>query len=156
MMRDGDTTGRCLRRLIGKSGPTTIALVGLLSHDRAALAVPAAPRRGAARALASDRGQSTVEMLGLLPLLVAVTLGAVQTLAAGASRSAASAAAEAAAMAILQGGDPTRAARAAAPSWATSRMSITVTGRHVHVRITPRSVLPGLSGLLTTTADATA
>lgn len=108
------------------------------------------------RPLASSSGQSSIEILGLLPLLVAVTLVAAQLLAAGVAHSAATSAAEAAAMAIVAGTDPTDAAHAAAPSWSRRRMSIRITGRHVRIRITPPGLVPGTSGLLATTAEADA
>jgi hypothetical protein len=103
-----------------------------------------------------SRGQSSIEILGLLPLLVTLTLAAAQLLAAGVAHSAATSAAEAAAMAIVSGTDPTDAARAAAPAWSRRRMSIAIAGRHVHVRIAPPGLLPGASGLLATTAEADA
>jgi hypothetical protein len=104
---------------------------------------------------ASD-GQSTIELLGALPLLLIIVLASAQLLAAGAGHSAASAAAEAAAMALVQGGNPSAAARAAAPGWAHARISVDVSGRHVRVHLTPPGLLPGLSGLLSTTAEADA
>jgi Flp pilus assembly protein TadG len=107
-------------------------------------------------ALASSRGQSSIELLGLLPLLAAVTLGLAELLAAGLAHSAASSAAEAAAMAIVAGTDPTIAARAAAPAWSRSRMTVSIHGRHVTIHITPPGLLPGTSQLLATTADADA
>ncbi len=59
-------------------------------------------------------------------------------------------------MALLQGGDPLAAARSAAPGWAHPHISVRVSGRHARVRLTPPSLLPGLSGLLSTTAEADA
>ena len=101
-------------------------------------------------------GQSTVELLGAIPLLLIVVLAAAELLAAGAARVSASSAADAAAMALLQGGDPSAAARSAAPGWTHSRIAVQVTGRHARVRLTPPSLVPGLSGLLSTTAEADA
>lgn len=101
-------------------------------------------------------GQSSVELLGLLPLLTLVTLALAQLLAAGVARSAASTAAEAGAMAVLQGGDPAAAARAAAPGWSRERLTVRVHDRRVRVRITPLGLVPGTSRLLTTTAVADA
>jgi hypothetical protein len=106
--------------------------------------------------MTDDRGQSSIEMVGLLPLVVLVVLVVAQLLAAGAARSAASSAAEAAAMAIVQGGDPERAARDAAPTWGRPRVGVRVVGRHVRVRITPAAVLPVLPRQLATTAEADA
>jgi hypothetical protein len=106
--------------------------------------------------VSDERGQSSIEMVGLLPLVVLVVLVVGQLLAAGAARSAASSAAEAAAMAIVQGGDAERAARDAAPGWTRRRVDVRVSARHVRVRITPAAVLPILAGRLTATAEADA
>lgn len=92
----------------------------------------------------------------MVPLCVIVALGAGEVLAAGVARSAAGGAAQAAAMALVQGGDPEQAARAAAPGWAHSRVTLTVSGRHVHVRVAPPGLLPGTAGLLATDAEADA
>jgi hypothetical protein len=97
-----------------------------------------------------------VEILGVLPLLVVVVLAAAELLAAGAARVSASSAANAAAMALLQGGDASAAARAAAPGWSHPRIAVHVSGRHARVRLSPPSLVPGLAGLLSTTAEADA
>jgi hypothetical protein len=97
-----------------------------------------------------------VELLGVLPLLVVLVLAAAEGLAAGAARSAASGGAEAGAMAILQGGDPAAAARAAAPGWSHARLAVRVSGRAVTVRATPPALLPWLPRLLSSTATASA
>jgi hypothetical protein len=104
----------------------------------------------------ADSGQSTIEILGTLPLLIVVVLAAAELLAAGAARTSASSAAEAAAMALLQGGDPAAAARAAAPGWSHPHISIRIADRRVRVYLAPPRLLPGLSGLLSTTAEADA
>lgn len=103
-----------------------------------------------------ERGQASVELVGVLPLCVAVALGAGQLLAAGAAREAAGGAAQAGAMAIIQGGDAADAARRSAPGWAKERLTVAVAGRRVRVRVRPRSVVPGAGELLvaTRTADA--
>ncbi len=123
----------------------------------------AVPRRcWAGRARRSHRflgrcdGQSSVELLGAIPLLLVVVLAAAELLAAGAARVSAASAADAAAMALLQGGDPAAAARSAAPGWARPRIVVNVSGRHARVRLTPPSLVPGLAGLLSTTAEADA
>ena len=54
----------------------------------------------------SSSGQSTVELVGLLPLLLAVGLGVSTLLSAGAAEQAAGGAAEAGAVALLQGATP--------------------------------------------------
>jgi Flp pilus assembly protein TadG len=86
-------------------------------------------------------GQSTVEVIGLLPLLLAVGLGVFAFLSAGAAREAASGAAEAGAVALLQGRDARAAARAALPGWPRRRTRITVAGRRVRVSVTPSGPL---------------
>ena len=108
------------------------------------------------RRLRADDGQSSIELLATIPLLTVVVLAAAQLLTAGATRISASSAAEAAAMALLQGGSPTTAAHAATPGWAHPRITVRTTGRHVRVRLRPPGLLPGLSGLLTATAEADA
>jgi Flp pilus assembly protein TadG len=106
--------------------------------------------------LCREAGQASVEVVALLPIVAAVALAVMALLAAGQAREVAGHAATAAAMAILQGGDPEGAARAAAPSWPRSRMDVRVSGRRVRVRVRPRAPfgLPG--GLLeaSVTADA--
>jgi Flp pilus assembly protein TadG len=96
-------------------------------------------------------GQSTVEVVGLLPLLLAVGLGVFALLSAGAAREAAGAAAEAGAVALLQGRDAKSAARAALPGW--SRIRISVAGRRVTVSVTPSGPL-GARLRATASADA--
>jgi hypothetical protein len=92
----------------------------------------------------------------MVPLCLVVALGAGELLAAGAARSAAGSAAQAAAMALVQGGDPDDAARAAAPDWAAPRLAVHVSGRHVRVRVAPPGLLPGTADLLATEAEADA
>jgi Flp pilus assembly protein TadG len=116
----------------------------------------AASGRPPRRFLSLCDGQSTVEIVGALPLLVVVVLAAAELLAAGAARVSASSAADAAAMALLQGGDPAAAARSAAPDWTHSHITVHVSGRHARVRLSPPSLVPGLSNLLSTTAKADA
>ena len=106
--------------------------------------------------LRSEHGQSSIELLGVLPLLMVLILAAAEVLAAGGARTAASSAAEAGAMAILQGGDPSAAAHAAAPGWTHARLSIRVSARHVTVRATPPALLPWLPSLLSSTTTASA
>ena len=52
-------------------------------------------------------------------------------------------------MAILEGGDPAAAARAAVPSWTGARAAVKVDGRTVRVALRPPGVIPALSSLLT-------
>ncbi|MDX6679835.1 MAG: hypothetical protein QOE31_3887 [Solirubrobacteraceae bacterium] len=103
-----------------------------------------------------ERGQASVELVVLAPLLVAIVLAAAQLLAAGAAGELADHAAEAGAVAILEGGDPAAAARDAVPGWSRRRMSVRVTGRRVSVRLRPPSPIPELARMLEAgrTADA--
>ena len=101
-----------------------------------------------------ERGQASVELLGLLPLLLAVALAATQLLAVGYSSVLAGNAAEAAALAVAGGGDPAAAARQALPGWSRARLEVAVNGGDVRVRLRPPVLLPPLAGELTVTADA--
>lgn len=104
-----------------------------------------------------QRGQATVELVALLPLLIAVALAAGQALAAGVAHELAGQAAQAGAMALVQGdGDAAAAARDALPGWSRDRVRVVVRGRRVRVVVRPVAVLPGLAGRLTAdrTADA--
>ena len=105
-------------------------------------------RRGA------ERGQASVELLALLPLLLAVALGAAQVLAVGYASVLAGNAAEAAALALAGGGDPETAAHRALPGWSRKRLEVAVKGGDVRVRLRPPVLLPPLAGELEATAEA--
>ena len=104
----------------------------------------------------SERGQAAVELVGMLPLLFLVVLAVAQVLAAGLAREAAHHAAQAGAMALLQGGDPVKEARAAAPDWSRRRLSVSVRGRTVRVHVVPPALVPGTGRLLASTSSASA
>lgn len=101
-------------------------------------------------------GQSSVELMALLPLLVVVALGVAQLLAAGVGRELAGHAAENGAIALADGEDVEDAVRDALPGWAKGRVQVTVRGRQVRVRLTPVTVFPGAGEALRseTLADA--
>lgn len=105
--------------------------------------------------MSSQRGQSTVEMVALLPVLAAVGLALMQLLAAGAAAEYAGHAAEAGAVAIVQGHDPVQAARKAVPAW-SRRVDVKVDGRRVEVRLTPPAIVAALGRLLAASAEADA
>lgn len=112
-----------------------------------------------ARALGSgggETGQASVELVVLAPLLVAVIVAAAQLLAAGAAVGLADHAAEAGAVALLEGGDPTAAARAAVPGWSRERMTVRVAGRRVRVRLRPPAPVAALGELLEASREADA
>ena len=85
----------------------------------------------------SARGQSTVEVVGLLPLLLAVGLAVLSLLSAGRAQEAAGSAAEAGAVALLQGREPRAAVRSALAGWPARRTQVRITGRRVTIRVTP-------------------
>jgi hypothetical protein len=101
-------------------------------------------------------GQAAVELVGMLPLLFLVVAAAAQVLVAGLAREAAHHAAQSGAMALLQGADPGEQARAAAPDWSRRRLSVSVDGRDVRVRIVPPALVPGTGKLLAATSSASA
>jgi len=103
-----------------------------------------------------SRGQTTVELVGILPLAVLVALAIGQLLAAGAARELAGNAAEAGAAAMLQGTDPKAAARDALPGWSEDLVDVSVTDRRVRVRLRPVPVIPGVAHRLTATVVADA
>jgi hypothetical protein len=113
----------------------------------------AASSRGPCAGIA---GQAAVELVALLPLVVAVALAVLQALAAGVASELAGHAAQSGAVAIAEGRDGEAAARAALPGWARSRVEVTVRDARVQVRVTPPSLLPGVADRLAVTASADA
>ncbi|HEX8120601.1 MAG TPA: hypothetical protein VF549_04965 [Solirubrobacteraceae bacterium] len=106
--------------------------------------------------LTSARGQASVELVAMVPLLVAVALALGQVLAAGAARELAGHAAEAAAIALARGGDPRAAARDALPGWSRDRLDVSVDGRRVTAKVRPVAFVPPLAERLDATATADA
>ena len=104
----------------------------------------------------AERGQSTVELVAMLPLLLVIMVAVAQLLVAGAAAQYAEHAAEAGAIAKLEGGDAPDAVRAAVPGWSRSRLEVSVHGRTVKVAVRPAALVPVLARLLTAHAEATA
>ena len=102
-----------------------------------------------------ERGQATLELLGLLPLLLAVALAGAQLLAVGYSSILAGNAAEAGALALAGGGDPGRGARAALPGWSRAHARVSVSGGEVRVRLRPPTLLRSLAERLEVSASTT-
>lgn len=104
----------------------------------------------------SERGQASVELVAMVPLLVAVALALGQLLAAGAARELAGHAAEAGAIALGRGADPRAAARDALPGWSRERLEVEVKGRRVRATLQPLPLVPPLAERLrsSVTADA--
>jgi hypothetical protein len=98
----------------------------------------------------SERGQATVEFLGILPAALLVVLVAWQLLLAGQATWLAGNAARVAARAQAVGGDPAGAARSALPSHLRRHLEVVPDGRHgrVEVRVRVPLVLRGWSGPL--------
>lgn len=97
----------------------------------------------------AERGQATVELVAMIPLLFVVVYAAVQLLVAGAAGQFAGHAAEAGVVAMLEGGDAAAAARGAVPGWSRSRMDVSVRGGVVRVAVVPSALVPGLARMLT-------
>ena len=93
------------------------------------------------RALRSPRGQSTVEVVALLPLLLVVGIALVSLLSAGRAQEVAGSAAEAGAVALLQHREPRAAVRAALGGWPAQRAQVRVADGRVTVRLTPAGPL---------------
>lgn len=113
------------------------------------------PLRGSLRSLLrSSRGQATVELVALLPILAAIALGVWQVAVTGHAMWAAGAAARAAARAEAVGGDTDAAARGVLP--ARVRRTATVRADDegaVRVEV-PIPAVVGGGSLFTTTARA--
>jgi pilus assembly protein CpaE len=101
-------------------------------------------------------GQATVEVVGLLPVLVGAALALLEALAAGVAAEYAGHAAEAGAVAISQGRAPREAAADALPSWSRRRLDVAVTGRRVRVTVRPPAIVPGTGSLIAASAEAVA
>jgi hypothetical protein len=103
-----------------------------------------------------ERGQATVELVALLPLVLAVALTAATVLAGQAAAEEAGQAAEAGAVALIQGNDARAAARTAIPERSRARTDITIRGSRVTVTLRPRLPLGFLAAALEATATADA
>jgi len=103
---------------------------------------------------AGERGQSSVELVAMLPLLLAAGAVTFEGLAAGAAHELAGHAAEAGAMALVEGAAPEPAVRAALPGWSVGRLRVRVAGGRVTVQVVPPLPVRPLARLLTATATA--
>jgi uncharacterized protein (UPF0333 family) len=101
-----------------------------------------------------ERGQATLEVLGLLPVLLAVAIAGAQLLAVGYSSVLAGNAAEAGALALAGGADPRASVRAALPGWSRTHARVSVSEGQVRVRIRPPSLLRTLAERLDVSASA--
>jgi hypothetical protein len=93
----------------------------------------------------SERGQASVELVAAVPALLLLALALFQLLAVGYAAVLAGDAAEAGALAVAGGGDARGAARKAVPGWSRARMTVSVSGDRVHVRMRPPSPLRAIA-----------
>jgi hypothetical protein len=103
-----------------------------------------------------DAGQSAVELVAALPVLLLAALLALQLLAAGYALTLADGAAEAGALALASGRPAADAARAALPGWAKDDVDVSVNGGRVTVRLRPPSPFPPVADRLAVTSSASA
>lgn len=103
-----------------------------------------------------ERGQASVEVVALVPVLVLAAGASFEALAAGAGHELAGHAAEAGAIALSEGADPRAAARAAVPDWSRSGLRIRVRGTKVAVRLRPLAPARAIGRLLESEAVADA
>ncbi|MEA2408314.1 MAG: hypothetical protein QOE69_2433 [Thermoleophilaceae bacterium] len=101
-----------------------------------------------------ERGQASVELLCVLPLLLAAALVFAQLLAVGYAGVLAGNAAEAGALALAGGGDAQAAARAALPGWSRARAHVSVSAGEVRVELRPPALLHALARELKVSASA--
>jgi hypothetical protein len=95
---------------------------------------------------ASQRGQAAVELVAVVPVLLAVLLAVAQLAVAGYALWAAAEAARAGARAAHVGGDAEGAVRSALPAWLEDDARIDTTGP-VQVRLAAPALLPGIPDL---------
>jgi hypothetical protein len=105
------------------------------------------------RRVTDSRGQATVELVALLPVVVVVAVAVFAVLSAGSARERAAAAAHAGAIALLQERD---AREAAVDALGDVRGRVDVDGSRITGRVAPRLPLPGLNQRLAATASADA
>lgn len=115
---------------------------------------PSCPRGAPTPRRTGERGQASVELLGLLPLLVAIALAAAQLLAVGYSSVLAGNAAEAGALALAGGRDARAGAREALPGWSRAHASVSVSGGEVTVKLRPPALLRALAERIEVSAVA--
>jgi pilus assembly protein CpaE len=108
----------------------------------------------AARRPAGQRGQAAVELIALIPAVVALGLAVLQLLAVGYASVLAGSAAEAGALALAAGADARAGVKEALPGWSEARAQISVTGGEVEVHLRPPSPLRSLAERLEVSSRA--
>jgi hypothetical protein len=105
--------------------------------------------------LRAATGQASVEILAMLPVLVAVALVVLQLLAVGYASVLAGSAAEAGALALAADADPQASVREALPGWSRAGARVSVDDDRVEVHLRPPSLLRVLADRLEVSATAT-
>jgi pilus assembly protein CpaE len=108
----------------------------------------------AAAARRAQLGQASIELIGLLPVVIAIGLAFLQLLATGYAKVLAASAAEAGALALAAGGDARAGVREALPGWSRARAQVFVRADEVEVRVEPPSPLNGLAERLEVSGQA--
>ena len=134
-------------------GAAEVSLASARGSPEGAAEVSLTDARGSPRP-AAESGQASVELLGVLPLLIALALAVFQLLAVGYASVLAGSAAEAGALALAAGGDPRAGVREALPGWSRARAEMHVSGGEVRVRLRPPALLRALGERLTVTGEA--
>lgn len=98
------------------------------------------------RRAATQRGQASVELVAVAPMLIIVMLAVAQLSVAGYALWSAGSAARAGARAAQVGGDVERAARSALPGWLEHGAAVDA-GEPVRVRVEAPALLPGVPGI---------
>jgi hypothetical protein len=106
--------------------------------------------------LQREDGQATIELIAAIPALLLAALISLQLLAAGYALTLADGAAEAGALALAEGGSATEAARKALPGWAADKVSVSISGGEVSVRLRPPSPFGSIADHLAVTSTASA
>jgi hypothetical protein len=101
-----------------------------------------------------EDGQAAIEVLGALPVLLAVGLAVAQLLALGYAAVLAGSAAEAGALALAARADAEASVRNALPGWTRSGASVRVGSGRVTVRLRPPSLMSALSRRLEVASTA--
>jgi pilus assembly protein CpaE len=101
-----------------------------------------------------ERGQASVELIGVLPAALLLVAIGWQLLLAGQASWLAANAARVAARAHAVGGDPDEAARTSLPSYLERRLEVAADGRRVRVRVRVPLVLRGIDSPLSVAGTA--
>ena len=91
--------------------------------------------------LLEERGQASIELIAIVPILLLVLIGVVQLFSYGAATDSAASAVEAGAIALIQGENATAVIANSLPSNIRKRAKISVTDREVKIVVEPSMLL---------------